>query len=176
LPWPDRSDTGDTGDGAAELAPTPELAAAIEALLAELERCILLSPLRQGRWGVETIHRALLAERYGRPLPHWPLGTPVLCQRNQPDQGLVNGDIGVLVERWGEPLVLFSGPRLFHPARLGSAEPALALTVHKAQGSQYGEVLVLLADTGRWDGRLLYTALTRAQRRAVLITPPERAP
>ncbi|MFO7628956.1 MAG: AAA family ATPase [Prochlorococcaceae cyanobacterium] len=151
--------------------PQPDAASAA-ALLAELERCILLTPVRQGRWGVEAIHRALLAERYGRPLRHWPLGTPVLNQRNLSDQGLANGDIGVLVERHGERLVLFPGPRLFHPARLGHAEPALALTVHKAQGSEMDEVLILLPDSDHAEPRLLYTALTRARSRALLITPP----
>ncbi len=152
--------------------PLPE---GVAALLAELEACLLLSPVRQGRWGVEEIHRQLLGEAFGRPLQQWPLGTPVLNQRNLPEQGLANGDIGVLVERRGERLVLFAGPRLLHPARLGGVEPALALTIHKSQGSQYGEVLLLLPPTRHWDPRLLYTGLTRARRRASLITPPQPA-
>jgi len=146
-----------------------------EALLAELERCALLTPVRQGRWGVEQVHRQLLGDRYGRPLPHWPLGTPVLNRRNLPEQNLANGDIGVLVERPGpagpERLVLMEGGRLFHPARLGEAEPALALTIHKSQGSQYGQVLLLLPPSRRWEPRLIYTGLTRARQRALVVTP-----
>jgi exodeoxyribonuclease V alpha subunit len=69
--------------------------------------------------------------------------------------------------------VLFPGPRLLHPARLGGAEPALALTIHKSQGSQYGEVLLLMPPSRHWDPRLLYTGLTRARTRATLFTPPE---
>jgi exodeoxyribonuclease V alpha subunit len=102
----------------------------------------------------------------------WPLGTPVLNRRNLPEQGLANGDIGVVVGRGEEKQVLFSGGRLLHPARLAGAEPALALTVHKAQGSQYAEVLLLLPDSRQSDARLIYTGLTRARQRAVLITPP----
>ena len=105
----------------------------------------------------------------------------MLCQRNLADEGLANGDIGVLVEQAGERLVLFPGPfpgqpgatpgaRLFHPARLGKAEPALALTIHKSQGSQYQEVVLLVPQTRHWDPRLLYTGLTRARHRAWLIT------
>ncbi len=156
------------------------------ALLAELEACVLLSPVRQGAWGVEAVHRQLLGEAAGQPIQHWPLGTPVLCQRNLAEEGLANGDIGVLVERAGERLVLVPGAwpgqpgagpdalgsraRLFHPARLGAAEPALALTIHKSQGSQYQEVLLLVPQTRHWDPRLLYTGLTRARQRAWLIT------
>ena len=165
--------------------PGPD-AGAIAALLAELEACVLLSPVRQGAWGVEAVQRQLLGEAAGKAIQHWPLGTPVLCQRNLADEGLANGDIGVLVERAGERLVLFPGPfpgqagaapgasgpgaRLFHPARLGAAEPALALTIHKSQGSQYQEVVLLVPQTRHWDPRLLYTGLTRARQRAWLIT------
>ena len=142
-----------------------------DALLAELERLILLSPLRQGPWGVEGVHRALLGEVLAGPLQGWPLGTPVLNRRNLPEQGLANGDIGALVSgTGGGRLVLFPGGRLLHPARLGGAEPALALTVHKSQGSQYGEVLLLLPAGRPLDASLLYTALTRAREQALLIT------
>ena len=142
-----------------------------EPLLAELEQCILLTPMRQGPWGVDSVHRQLLAERYGQPIQAWPLGTPVLNQRNLPEQGLANGDIGVLVDRNGERLVLFPSGRLLHPARLSQATPALALTIHKSQGSQYAEVLLLMPPTRHWDPRLLYTGLTRARSQALLVTP-----
>jgi exodeoxyribonuclease V alpha subunit len=58
---------------------------------------------------------------------------------------------------------------------LGEAEPALALTVHKAQGSQYQQVLLLVPPSRHSDPRLLYTGLTRA-RQAVLLVTPEDAP
>jgi len=177
-PWA----AGAGGEG--ERSPRPP--ASIAALLAELEACVLLSPVRQGAWGVEAVQRQLLGKAAGKAIQHWPLGTPVLCQRNLAEEGLANGDIGVLVERAGERLVLFPGPfpgqvgatpgasspgpRLFHPARLGAAEPALALTIHKSQGSQYQEVVLLVPPTRHWDPRLLYTGLTRARQRAWLIT------
>ena len=129
------------------------------------------SPLRQGPWGIEALHRALLGSGMGAPLERWPLGTPVLNRLNRPEQALSNGDIGVLVEREGQRLVLMSAGRVLHPARLAGAEPALALTVHKAQGSQYGEVLLLLPPSRHGDPRLLYTGLTRARRRVLLVTP-----
>jgi exodeoxyribonuclease V alpha subunit len=150
---------------------SPELAALLAELEGELERCVLLTPVRQGRWGVEGLHRRLLGEAAASPSSQWPLGTPVLNRRNLPDQGLANGDVGVLVGGAGQRRVLFPGGRLLHPTRLGQAEPALALTVHKAQGSQYGTVWLLLPPGRDWDARLLYTGLSRARHRAWLITP-----
>ncbi len=145
------------------------------ALLNELEQLIALSPLRQGPWGVAALHRALLGSAATGPLERWPLGTPVLNRRNHPEQNLANGEIGVLVERNGQRLVLMAGDRLLHPARLAGAEPALALTVHKAQGSQYGQVLLLVPPSRQRDPRLLYTGLTRARQAVLLVTPAPAA-
>jgi exodeoxyribonuclease V alpha subunit len=132
---------------------------------------VLLTPIRQGRWGVEGLHRQLLGEAAARSCSHWPLGTPVLNSRNLPEHGLANGDVGVLVGQASARRVLFPGGRQLHPALLGQAEPALALTVHKSQGSQYGTVWLLLPPGRDWDARLLYTGLSRARDRAWLVTP-----
>ena len=155
----------------AALAADLPAAEAGAALLNELERCVLLTPIRQGRWGVEGLHRQLLGEAAARSCSHWPLGTPVLNSRNLPEHGLANGDVGVLVGQASARRVLFPGGRQLHPALLGQAEPALALTVHKSQGSQYGTVWLLLPPGRDWDARLLYTGLSRARERACLITP-----
>jgi len=52
-------------------------------------------------------------------------------------------------------------------ARLSACAPAYALTVHKAQGSEFDEVIVVLPDR---DARVLtrelvYTAVTRARKK-----------
>ena len=49
-------------------------------------------------------------------------------------------------------------------------EQALALTVQKAQTSEAEEVIVLVPPGEPRDTRLLYTALTRARQRALLVT------
>ncbi|MFU8884910.1 MAG: ATP-dependent DNA helicase [Cyanobacteriota bacterium] len=156
-------------------------AAGAERLLASLEQCLVLSPVRKGPWGVDAVHRALLGEGLERGPRHWPLGTPVLCSVNADELGLANGDLGVLVERQGERRLLFapagSGEPLWvHPAQLPAVQPALALTVHKAQGSEAQEVWVLLPESERTCDRLLYTALTRARQQAHLITTPRSSP
>ena len=149
-------------------------------LLAELETLLVLTPLRRGRWGLEAIHQELLGAAAQSGPQHWPIGTPVLCQRNLNDLGLANGDVGLVVEREGTKRLLFgvSGSvagspahLLIHPAQLPDAQPAFALTVHKAQGSEADEVWILMGESGRPSHRLLYTALTRAKQRAILITP-----
>ncbi|MCS5693925.1 AAA family ATPase [Cyanobium sp. FGCU-6] len=157
----------------------PATGAGAEALLAERERLLVLSPVRHGRWGLEALHRSVLGEvAVASPLA-WPEGLPVLCTRNLGELGLANGDVGVLVGQGADPqrrrLVFASptgAPIWAHPAQLaGAVQPALALTVHKAQGSEAEEVVVLLPQREGGDRRLLYTALTRARERALLLTP-----
>ena len=147
------------------------------------DQLLVLTPVRQGPWGLEAIHRSLLGEQLRRSPADWPAGTPVLCTRNLPELGLANGDVGILIgsatDR-SQRRIVFGSPGLelaaIHPAQLaGAAEAALALTVHKAQGSEARQVIVLLPP-GRSDHRLLYTALTRASEQALLITPPIRSP
>jgi exodeoxyribonuclease V alpha subunit len=152
----------------------PERSGDWRRLLVERDRLLVLTPRRRGPWGVEGIHRTLLGGAADAPAAAWPEGLPVLCTRNLPELGLANGDVGVLVGRADsvDRQILFGAeePLWVHPAQLaGAAEPALALTVHKAQGSEAAEVIVLLGDTEP-DGRLLYTALTRARERAELVT------
>ncbi|AFY28091.1 ATP-dependent DNA helicase [Cyanobium gracile] len=152
------------------------------ALLAERDRLLVMAPQRQGRWGLEAIHRTLLGARRDGDLQDLPPGTPVLCRRNLPELDLANGDVGVLVGGPGPSARLLFGdgegePLWIHPGQLaGAAEPALALTVHKAQGSEAEEVIVLLPSGTARDGRLLYTALTRARQAALLISEQEDGP
>jgi exodeoxyribonuclease V alpha subunit len=144
------------------------------------DRLLVLAPTRRGPWGLEALHRAVLGDRHGGPWQRWPAGTPVLCTRNRPELALANGDVGVLLGEESEPQRrrLLFGERdaeavLVHPAQLaGACEPALAMTIHKAQGSEADEVIVLMPPNPRPERRLLYTALTRARRRALLITAP----
>ena len=106
----------------------------------------------------------------------------MLCRRNLPELDLANGDVGLLVGGPGPSARLLFGDGdgavlWIHPGQLaGAAEPALALTVHKAQGSEAEEVIVLLPSSGSRDGRLLYTALTRARQAALLLTDGEIEP
>ena len=147
---------------------------ATEPLLEALPQLLVLSPLRRGRWGTEALHQALLGELASRSSRHWPAGTPVLCTRNLDELGLSNGDVGVVIARGGQRRLLFAqpvgAPLCLDPAQVPGAQPAFALTVHKAQGSEAEEVWVLLPDGVRRLRPLLYTALTRARNQAWLIT------
>ena len=105
-------------------------------------------------------------------------GRPLIVTRNDRRTGLSNGDTGMVVlDAHGRRRVRFpelrdeqGQPRLVSPARLPAHESYFALTVHRAQGSEYDEVAVVPGPpASRVATReLLYTAVTRARRRVVV--------
>lgn len=137
----------------------------------------VLTAVRDGPAGSVTLDAqlaAVLAEPGSRSeLPFH--GRLLMITRNSYRHGLFNGDIGVC---WREPdgslRVWFEtaddGLRAFLPSALPSHESAFALTVHKAQGSEFDEVLLALPEHGaRVIAReLIYTGLTRARSRVTL--------
>jgi exodeoxyribonuclease V alpha subunit len=105
----------------------------------------------------------------------WYLGRPLLVTDNDYELQLFNGDSGVVVAGpGGEAVAAFErsgGVVTVAPARLGPVQTLHAMTVHKSQGSQFDRVVVVLPDASSplATRELLYTALTRARRRVVVI-------
>jgi exodeoxyribonuclease V alpha subunit len=70
------------------------------------------------------------------------------------------------------------GPRLraIVPGRLSAAETVFAMTVHKSQGSEFGDVILVLPPyaSRALTRELVYTGITRARRTVTLIAPVER--
>ncbi len=163
-----------------------------EPVVDALDELIVLCQTRKGSWGVEHVHNALLGKDFALGLKKWPQGTPIMCCSNQPELGLANGDIGVVIGEEKNRRLLFrviadnqqTTIRLIHPARLKIFEPALAMTIHKAQGSEANKVILLWPEvlstsclTAKQDERhedyekkLLYTAITRARQKLDLFT------
>jgi exodeoxyribonuclease V alpha subunit len=102
-------------------------------------------------------------------------GQAVLVTKNDAGLGVFNGDTGVVVETEdGRLRVAFDrhgAPLLVSPTRLEATEALSAMTIHKAQGSQFGTAIVVLPHpTSRALTReLLYTGITRAQEHLILV-------
>jgi exodeoxyribonuclease V alpha subunit len=99
----------------------------------------------------------------------WYVGRPVMVLRNDYVLKLFNGDIGIALSVGDDLAVYFpDGEGAFRSvpiARMPPHETAFATTVHKAQGSEFDAVLLLLPQQqSRVAAReLLYTAVTRAK-------------
>ncbi len=161
---------------------------------AAFSRFRLLCALREGPSGVQACNARLArhaVERLGalqppgrHPTPESFAGRPVMVLRNDPTLGLFNGDIGITLAApgSGDLLVWFpdaaasGGFRAIAAARLPAHDTAFAMSVHKAQGSEFDTVMVLLpAQPSRVLTReLLYTAITRARSSVWLVASAER--
>ncbi|MFT4196896.1 MAG: exodeoxyribonuclease V subunit alpha, partial [Pseudoxanthomonas sp.] len=134
----------------------------------------LLTAVREGAQGARGLNARIEAQLSGRRLgsaPAWFPGRLLLVIENSYRHRLFNGDVGVcLADEDGTALAWFAGEagqvRAFHPAALPAHESAFAMTVHKAQGSEFDQVWLQLphGDSRVLSRELLYTALTRARR------------
>ena len=157
-----------------------------EALLAQLGAFTLLTPTRQGPLGVSGLNAQVAAalRAAGAPVPaEGPFpGMPLMVLRNDPSLGVFNGDLGMVRSEAGGLVVVFpsagAASKRVPLDRLPAFEPAYACTIHKSQGSEFGEVSVVLPPELGEGGQqllnraLLYTAVTRAQRRVRLFAAP----
>lgn len=147
-----------------------------EARLEALARFRVLSPHRNGPLGVgglnELVERVLLPSHQRRDGVY--AGQPVLIHENDYQAELYNGDVGVIdYGRNGKLAAFFpetSGLRHLSLARLPAHSTVYAMTVHKSQGSEFDEVVVVLPhhSSPLLSRELLYTGITRAKRRVTL--------
>ena len=165
----------DTARAVVAAAEVGDAAGALEALRAVQVLCAhRRGPAGAARWRAE-IERWLRSTIPGYGAGPWYPGRPLMVTENDYALGVFNGDSGVVIdagdgvlravfERRGEPLVV-------RPTRLAAIESLYAITIHKAQGSQFGHVVVRLPDPGSpvLTRELLYTAVTRAQHRLTVL-------
>lgn len=146
--------------------------------LSALARMAVLCARRSGpgsvaQWGREIeagLDQRFTGLRYGG---EWYAGRPVMITSNDYRLELFNGDIGVTIDSGDGLVVVFErgGVRRYQPSRLGEHSTVHAMTIHKSQGSQFDEVVVVLPDEASrlLTRELLYTAVTRARHRVWLL-------
>lgn len=155
-----RSDRKEILDLAASIlegkAPTPHGPLSID-----LPSGMILTPLREGPWGVKALNELLKGSRKE---------TPIIITRNDAETGLSNGDMGLLIS----PTEALIEGRRFAISALPAYELAYALSIHKSQGSEFDDVIVLVPPGSEQFGReVLYTAVTRARNSVVLLGDPD---
>ena len=156
--------------------PTPEDVASeiLDQAFAYLDQARILTFTRIGWHGSIAINRRIgecLARKLdpqatpGSEIFH---GAPILIQENQHAKGLSNGDVGIMLRLRGRTMAFFrrgDGYQTFPAAFLPRHETAFAMTIHKSQGSEYDQVLLILPEAGNrlLFKETLYTGLTRAR-------------
>jgi exodeoxyribonuclease V alpha subunit len=145
-----------------------------EAALRGLDRHRLLCGHRRGPFGVvrwsAQVERWLadVLDAYAQD-GEWYVGRPLIVTANDYETGLFNGDTGVVVDFATDGVKAVFGrgsePVLLPPNRLADVETVHAMTVHRAQGSEFDRISVILPppESPLLTRELLYTAVTRAR-------------
>ena len=160
----------------AEVARLVREGAEAKAVFEKLGSLMVLCAHRTGRRGVTDLNRRLSAQlgvggALSPGLPAYP-GQPLMVTRNDAALGLFNGDIGVVMPDADSPgrlqAVFIDAAGDEHAVSLGRLpehETAYAMTVHKSQGSQARQVVLVLPTqlSPVLSRELIYTGITRAE-------------
>ena len=156
----------------------------------KLNSKIILCKTNSGIWGVNDINKLILNQNKPYNFEKWEEGMPIMCTENNNELGISNGDIGVVIGKGNLRKFLFRKfnkfnkqvAALIEPNKLENIVPAIALTIHKSQGSESESVYILwnqnLSKTklievnnqkkiilkDNFEKRLFYTAITRAKK------------
>ena len=170
-----------------------------QAWLTQLGRFRVLCAHRRGAAGVEWANR--VAESVLQHVSSLHVGgttyagRPILVTENAHSLSLFNGDVGVIAapseleapaadvtvpdEQAARRQAFFAAGdetlRGLAPSRLPTHQTVFAMSIHRSQGSEFDDILVLLPPKPSpiLSRELVYTALTRARRHVTLVASPE---
>jgi exodeoxyribonuclease V alpha subunit len=156
--------------------------AGFDEIYSAFSRFRVLCSNREGKNSVSDINYRVEQKLFGQKLINlsglWYSGRPVMVTQNNSALHLYNGDIGICMpdkDQDGKLIVFFQradgSDKKYLPGRLPHCETVYAMTIHKSQGSEFEEVLIVLPETINpvLTKELLYTAITRARKTVKLV-------
>ena len=148
--------------------------------LAKFNNLRVLCAVREGNYGLYAINKKIemllqqkgLLSATGEYYEH----RPIMVTKNYYDLQLFNGDIGIIrADENGTLKVWFldseQNLKSILPGFVGDSETVFAMTIHKSQGSEFDNVMVMLPDAADIElltRELLYTAVTRAKKQVII--------
>ena len=164
----------------------------VDKIFLDLQSHLILCEKNSGIWSVEYLNEIVFGQKKPYDLKSLKEGVPIMCTKNNNELGLSNGDIGVLIGLKNKRKYLFrkfndNNEEIFaliDPSNLENVVPAIAITIHKSQGSESDKVSILWSPKYRrnqyplkeqnnsenifcrdnFERRLFYTAVTRARK------------
>jgi exodeoxyribonuclease V alpha subunit len=153
----------------------------INRLFAFVHRCRILTVVRHGPTGMQWINNRIAGalkpclDPDASPQSRLFNGALIMITRNDYDRELFNGDVGVVLRQpdggyraWFRRV---NGIEAFPAAGLTDCELAFAMTVHKSQGSEFDDTLLILPEDSKHrllTREIIYTAATRAAKRLII--------
>jgi exodeoxyribonuclease V alpha subunit len=151
-------------------------------ILCALRRGLNGSMLMNQRIGTALAKQDLIKFRRSNNQPQsWYHGRPIMITQNSYSKGLFNGDTGITLIKDGDVKVFFPVDSLsaegsreyksFSPVRLPAHETTWAMTIHKSQGSEFDQVVLILPHEVMplLTRQLIYTGITRAKQKVSMV-------
>ena len=154
-----------------------------------VDNTIIITPCKQNRTNStfeinniiqdELIPDTVQSIKFG--IKEFRVGAKVIQRSNNYDLNVFNGEVGFITDIFkcdGKNMVRidFGNGKIidFEQSLLADVELAYALTCHLTQGSEYQNVICIIDNTHYklLDSCLLYTAITRAKKKCLLIAEP----
>jgi exodeoxyribonuclease V alpha subunit len=165
-----------------KLMDSPEGRRLLEKIFQKVGSSKILTLIKEGIWGSIGINRFIGGHlsKQNKSLSEWVKtgvfsGALIIIVRNDYSKSLFNGDTGIVIK---DPQGVFRAyfKRLdsyvgYSLDLLPAWEPAYALTVHKCQGSEFDDVVVVLPSDEKHrllTRQMLYTAVTRAKKKVII--------
>ncbi|WP_348664224.1 AAA family ATPase [Chlamydiifrater volucris] len=128
----------------------------------------VLTPLRLGPWGSSNLNIHISRKiRQKNPL----LPVPIIITDSFPSLDLYNGDVGILDPKTQR--VFFAYRSSIPIKSIPKYSFNYALSIHKSQGSEFEQVLLLIPKgSEKFDLSLIYTGVTRAKRSVEIWADP----
>jgi len=149
----------------------PDIASAIK----KLEDIRILAAVKMGKKGIYEINKQAekILARSGliRPNSEFYENRPLIVTKNYHELDLFNGDIGIIRDHKAWFLDEKGEPRSVAPGLIAEVETVFAMTIHKSQGSEFDQVLMILPDKAEVQiltRELIYTGITRAKTKLII--------
>lgn len=140
----------------------------------------VLTPIHAGPLGTRALNglvRSIVPKERSRPLELSGgvvayVGDKVIFDENKPLLGVMNGTMGIVRVVGEDTFLLDTGEDLKELPKGVATQASLgyAITVHRSQGSEWPAVVLVLPESPLSTRKVVYTALTRAKRQAVLLS------
>lgn len=143
----------------------------------------LITPLRKGPFGTEEINKKAASWLKNNVGENEVWVVPIMAVKNDPVTGIYNGDVGLVFNTQCQEelspdqvcyFLIDDTVKELPLSLLSGYEVSYALSVHKSQGSEFQDVVLLLPPGSENFGReVAYTGITRAKKRVRILSDEE---